>query len=112
MMAIIQDMQGTLLRLSCQLDVKKKVEIDSFFPIKNDSDMQRFLDKTDGMFHLRREEFENLVYCNVTESLKLKRPFESTLFASLFSREFISGHRWPGPRYTYELSIKYIMNVH
>ena len=97
MMSMIEDIQETLLRVTSLMDMKKKIQIDSFFPIKNDSQLQRFLDKSDGDFQLRREEFENLLYCYVTKTLKLKRPFETSLLAMLFHRDYISSHRWPGP---------------
>lgn len=97
MMTMIEDIQETLLRVTSQLDMKKKVNIDSYFPIQNDAQLQRFLDKGDGQFHLRREEFENFLYCHVTKSLKLKRPFETALLSTVFSREYIGSHKWPGP---------------
>ena len=101
MMAMIEEMQATILRLSCQADMRKSINIDDFFPIKQDSDLRRFLDKTDGQFNLRRDEFEAMLYLNVTRNVKSKRPFESYLLASVFSRDYISSHRWPNPRYTW-----------
>lgn len=98
-MAIILDLQATVQRLSSRLDMEKKIDINEYFPVTDDSNLQRFLDKTDGRFHMRREEFEHFLYCNVTKTQKLKRPFETNLLQTLFSREFISSHRWPGPRY-------------
>lgn len=96
----MEDVQKTMQRIACQFDMRKKVDLDDFFPVKNLSDIKRFMSKSDGQFHLRREEFENFLYCTVTNTLKLKRPFESTLLASIFSREFLGSHRWPGPRYS------------
>lgn len=98
-LALLEDVQATLLRVTSRLDMKTEVKMDDYFPIKTDLDMQRFLDKGDGQFHLRREGFENMLYCNLTKSIKIKRPFEATLLSTLFSRDYISGHRWPGPRY-------------
>lgn len=51
-LSIVQDLQQTLLRVTSQLDMKKKVDIMEFFPIKQDSDLQRFLDNGDGAFRL------------------------------------------------------------
>lgn len=101
MMGILEELQATVLRLSAKVDMTTKVDIQKYFPVTQDSDLQRFLDKSDGQFHLRREQFENFLYCSVTRTLKLKRPFETSLLATLFSRDFISSHRWPGPRYRY-----------
>lgn len=99
MMLIIQDLQASVLRLSSRLDMEKKIDISDYFPVHHDSNLKTFLDKSDGRFHIRRDEFENFLYCNVTKTLKLKRPFEANLLSTLFSRDFISSHRWPGPRY-------------
>lgn len=96
MMAMILDIQQNVQRLAVHLDMRKKIRIDDYFPVKQDSDLQKFLDKTDGLYILRREEFENMLYNNLTKSMKLKRAFEATLLSTLFSREFISSHRWPG----------------
>ena len=99
MIHILEDIQSTLHRLACRLDMTKQVEIDDFFPVKNLSDVKIFLDKSDGQFDLRREEFENFLYCHVTTTIKLKRPFESSILAAIFSRDFMSSHKWPGPRW-------------
>lgn len=104
MLSMIQDLQSTVLRLSSNADMRKKIKIDDYFPIRVDSDMQRFLSKDDGLFDVKREEFENMLYCHVTKNVKLKRPFETKLLETLFSREYISSHKWPGgPRYTFVL---------
>lgn len=100
MMSMLEDMQDTIMRISCNADMKKKVQIADYFPIKSDSDVERFLEKSDGLFPEKRDGFESLVYCNVTKNLKLKRPFEATLLSTVFSRDFISSHRWPVPRYS------------
>lgn len=98
MLAILTDVQTTLLRVCSKFDMKRKIEIDRFFPIKTDLDLQNFMDKEDGDFKAKREEFENWLYCIVTQNLKLKRPFESSLLAAIFSRDYIRSHKWPGPR--------------
>ena len=96
MMGMIEDIQQNLLRLSSQCDMRREVNIDNFFPVKEDAQLERFLDKTDGQFQARRDEFEFFLYCNVTKNMKLKRPFENALIATLFNRDYISSHRWPG----------------
>ena len=98
MIGLLEDIHKMLSRVSCQFDMRKKIQIDEYFPVKNLNQIKRFLDRSDGQFDLRREEFENSLYTTVTTTLKLKRPFESTLLASLFSRDFLSSHKWPGPR--------------
>ena len=85
------------LRLATQIDMRKKVNIDDYIPIKTDSQLRQFLDKADGQFHDRREEFENYIYCCVTKNIRIKRPFENHLLAAVFDREYIRSHKWPGP---------------
>lgn len=97
MMDILLDVQASLHRLSTQFDMRKKVLIDQYFPIKRDSDLINFLNKLDGQFIIRREEFENYIYCSVTNTLKLKRPFENSFIAAVFSRDYIKTHKWPSP---------------
>lgn len=97
-LTILMDLQSTMLRVTSKLDMERKLHIDQFFPVKVDADMREFLNKDDGQFKVKREEFENWLYCTVTTTLKLKRPFESSLLAALFSREYIRSHKWPGPR--------------
>ena len=97
-MDYLEEIRATMVRLASKSDMEKKINIDDYFPIQNDNDLERFLDKTDGLFPEKRKEFENLLYCQVTKNLKLKRPFEASLLGNIFSRDFISSHRWPGPR--------------
>ena len=97
-LSILEDLQKDVLRLASKYDLEKKINIDNYFPIQSDAGLDRFLDKKDGLFPEKRKEFENFLYCQVTRNLKLKRPFEASLLGALFSRDFISSHRWPGPR--------------
>lgn len=99
----LENIESTLLNLSSQLVMKKNYHVEKLLPFKQDSDMDSFLNKTDGQFQMRRDEFEDLLFCNVTKDLKLKRSFEASLLAFIFSREYISSHRWPGPRYSVDL---------
>ena len=98
MMGMIGDIQKTVLRLASRMDMATPVNIDSYLPICSDAGMQNFLDKKDGRFNEKRGQFENYLYCHVTNNRKSKRPFETHLLAILFSREYISSHRWPGPK--------------
>lgn len=106
MMTMITNLQETVLRLASQLDMRKQINIDEFFPIQSLNSLKLFLNKSDGQFHVRREEFENFLYCFVTRNLKSKRPFESSLLAVVFSRDFITGHKWPALRYICFMLIK------
>lgn len=112
MMAMMEDMQATLLRLSSHWDMQKEINIDDYFPINHDADVAKFLDKSDGLFPKKRLEFESFLYCNVTRNLKLKRSFEASLLSIVFSRDFIRSHRWPGPRYYLLRKKKTLINMH
>ena len=96
---ILEDVQSSLLKLTSHLVMKKKININDYFPINDDAGVARFLDKSDGMFAEKRDEFENLLFCHVTKNVKLKRSFEANFLSIVFTRDFISSHRWPGPRY-------------
>ena len=103
MIEIMEGVQKTLVRLTCNLDMRKEVDIGEYFPIKSLTSLKKFLDKSDGNFEIRRDQFEDQLYNTVTNTLKLKRPFESSLLATVFSREFMSSHKWPGPRYFFKI---------
>ena len=94
--SILENVQQSLQRMECQFVMRKKVDLKEFIPINSLSDVKRFLNKSDGEFHLRREEFENFLYCVVTNTLRLKRPFETSRLAAIFLRDFMSSHKWPG----------------
>lgn len=96
---ILEDIQSSLTRLTSNLVMKKKIDISNYFPINNDAGVAKFLDKSDGLFLEKRDEFEHLLFCHVTKNLKLKRSFEANFLSIVFTRDFISSHRWPGPRY-------------
>lgn len=98
MLDMIEGLQTSLTNLTSHLAMNKKVEIDKYFPIHDDAGVARFLDKSDGLFQEKRKEFENMLFCHVTKSIKLKRSFEANILAIVFSRDFISSHRWPGSR--------------
>ena len=85
MMGIVKDLQEQVLRLSSKFDMQKKEDIDNYFPVKVDSDLDRFLNKGDGQFKIRQEEFENWLYCTVTKNIRLKRPLETSLLAGVFT---------------------------
>lgn len=99
MLQILEDVRDSLTCLTSNLVMNKKVDINQYFPINDDAGVAKFLDKSDGLFPQKREEFENMLFCHVTKNIKLKRSFEANFLAIVFSRDFISSHRWPGPRY-------------
>ena len=106
MISILEEVQKTLQRLTCNLDMRNDVNIEEYFPIKNLAVLKKFLDKSDGLYQRRRDEFEDQLYNTVTNTLRLKRPFESSLLATLFTCDFMSSHKWPGTRYIKDLLMK------
>lgn len=98
MMMILEDLQKKMSIIASNIDMTTKPNVNEYFPVKNDANLTRFLDKSDGRFPLRREMFENFLYGNVTMNMRLKRPFEATLLSTLFSREYISSHKWPAQK--------------
>lgn len=104
MMSIIEDLKSDMAVVTSKLVMKRKIDIENYFPIQNDAGVARFLDKSDGLFNEKREGFEDLLFGHVTKNLKLKRPFEANILSIVFSRDFISSHRWPGPRYEFRLT--------
>ena len=69
-------------------------DLGSFFPLKNDTDLQSFMDRTHPDWPLRMRGFYHLLFTTVT---KTKRRFGGALLHTLFSRDFVSTHRWPYP---------------
>ena len=106
MLKILEGIQQSMQRMECQLAMRKKVDLTKYIPINSLSDVRNFLNKSDGDFHLRREEFENFLFCTVTNTIKLKRSFESNLLGAIFSRDFMSSHKWPGQGYIIFLGSK------
>lgn len=72
------------------------IDISEFFPLKSDDDLKRFMDKSHEEWPLRRRGFYHLLYTTVSKNPK---KFAAALLHTLFSREFISNHRWPHPGY-------------
>lgn len=99
MITMLEGIQNSMTTLLSNFVMKKKKNIENYFPINDDEGVAKFLDKTDGLFQEKRDEFENMLFCHVTKAIKLKRSFEANFLAIVFSRDFISSHRWPGPRY-------------
>lgn len=72
------------------------IDVSDFFPLKNDDDLKRFMDKNHEEWPLRRRGFYHLLFTTVTKNQKR---FGTAMLHTLFSRQFISNHRWPLPGY-------------
>lgn len=67
------------------------VDLSEYFPLRNDKDLDRFMNREDEEWPLRRRGFYHLLFNTVT---KQKNRFASALLHTLFSRDFIANHRW------------------
>ena len=68
--------------------------IKDYFPLKDDAAIDRFFDKSDGQFELRRSEFYNML-CQF--HIDKENLFATSLLRSCFSKKIIKTHTWPGP---------------
>lgn len=73
-------------------------DINQFFPIKNNDDLARFLDTSDGLYPLRRSEFYNRILSLLSDKNNL---FGTALLNSCFSEDYIKNHVWPTNGYDY-----------
>lgn len=67
-------------------------DIKQFFPLKNDEDIDKFFDNSDGLLNQRRKEFCNMIMPCAHEKKNL---FGTALLKKFFSMEFINTHQWP-----------------
>lgn len=72
----------------------KTPDINHFFPCKDDAVLERFFDKTDGLYPLKRSEFYNRLMCCVTD----KNVYGTSILRCVFTQEYINSHIWPSER--------------
>lgn len=70
-----------------------RTDLSDFFPLENDEALERFMDKTHEDWEARKFGFYHLLFTTVT---KQKKKFAAALLHTIFSRNFIATHRWPG----------------
>ena len=73
-------------------------DISDFFPLKSEGDIKKFMDKSHDEWPLRRRGFYHLLFTTVTKN---KKKFATALLHTVFTRDFISNHRWPQPGYNW-----------
>lgn len=69
-------------------------DVGKFFPLSCDEDLQDFMDRKHPEWPKRMKGFYHLLFTTVTKN---KRRFGGALLHALFTRDFISCHRWPFP---------------
>ena len=91
-MAYLQDIKSEMKQFTyhCKMET---VDIAKYFPLDNDEDMAEFMDRDDGQWDLRRKAFYHLLFTTITEK---KNKFAGALLTTLFTRNFIKNHKWPG----------------
>lgn len=71
-------------------------DVGKYFPLDCDEDLQEFMDRGHPEWPSRMKGFYHLLFTTVTQK---KRRFGGALLHALFTRNFISCHRWPFPGY-------------
>lgn len=96
MRAILSTLQDvkTDLKQFCFHTKMDTNDISDFFPLKNEHSLNSFMNKNHPDWNARRHGFYHLLFTALT---KKKRKFAKALLHTIFSRQFISTHRWPKP---------------
>ena len=90
---MLQDIKDGMLQFSYHMKMDT-IDISSFFPVKDEESLQLFMDRKHPDWNARRHGFYHLLFTALT---KKKKKFAKALLHTVFSREFIGGHRWPQP---------------
>ena len=90
-------MQNQMTRLAFNIDMDT-VDIYIYFPAKDNTMIHNFLSDEDGNFHAKRKQFEYMLYTCITSQKSQKRPFGEALKNTIFSRQYVSTHRWPSAK--------------
>ena len=98
MMAQLGRIESEFKRLSFDHDMNK-VEIYDYFPINDDNSLREFLSNADGSFNEKRRQFEFMLYNAATKQKSQQKQFGEALKNLLFTRSYVSSHRWPNSRY-------------
>ena len=86
-----------LKRMSFDIDMNR-VEIYEYFPVPNNEVLEAFLSNTDGTFPEKRSQFEFLLYNTASKHKGHQRQFGEAMKNLLFTRAYVSTHRWPNNR--------------
>ena len=97
MMEQLNRMEKELQRLAFDIDMNRP-DITDFFPIKDNGSIREFLSNEDGNFKERRKQFEFLLYDVSSKQKTHQKQFGEALKKLLFTRDYVSSHRWPNAR--------------
>lgn len=93
LLTMMRELKDDMLKFTFHMRMDYS-DVGQFFPLKSNQDLQNFMDRNNPDWPLRMKGFYHLLYTTVTKN---KRRFGGALLHTLFSRNFIIGHRWPVP---------------
>ena len=88
----IKDIKRDLLQFTFHMKMDT-VDLSQFFPLQSHEPLLEFMNRGHEDWNLRRKGFYHLLFTTVTKSQK---KFAAALLHTLFTRNFIRKHRWPG----------------
>lgn len=94
---ILLDIQKDLRKFTFHMRMDT-VDISDFFPVNDDETLEKFLDKDHPDWQLRKRGFYHLLYNTLSTNPK---KFAAALLHTVFTRNFISKHKWPGQGYEF-----------
>lgn len=68
------------------------VDISETFPLKDLESLEKFMDRTDEEWPRKRKAFHHLLFTTISDK---QNRFAGALLQTLFSRDFVSNHKWP-----------------
>lgn len=93
MMSMLQEIKEGMLKNNYHMKMDTN-DVSDFFPIKDEQSLKLFMDRTHSEWDARKHGFYHLLYTTIT---KKKKKFARALLHTVFSRPYISSHRWPQP---------------
>lgn len=94
-MDMLKEIKGDMRQFTFHMRMDS-VDVSEYFPLRDAGSLNEFFDRKHEEWPLRRRGFYHLLFTTVTTS---KRKFGTGLLHTLFTRDFVSNHRWPVPGY-------------
>ena len=96
-MSQLNRIEANLDRLAFNIDMNT-IDISKYFPLKSNADLMEFLSDEEGTFEAKKKQFKYMLYTCVTNQKTQKRQFGEALKTTVFSRNYVTTHRWPTPK--------------
>ena len=87
---VTQVQQATLM------SAMQGTDISEFFPVENNQQLERFMDRDHPDWNSRKMEFYHFLYTTASD---VKKGFARGLIKAIFSRSYILGAKWPSSGY-------------